>query len=98
VPLRRLQQHRRRRGVPPRSRFQYLHAEGTHTALTLLSRPGAAGLAGGTTLLDLMKIDVETPTSVVDIQALPWKDIRVHDGALSTVRRAPTPPSPTTPS
>jgi xanthine dehydrogenase YagS FAD-binding subunit len=48
-----------------------------------LSQSGAAALAGGTTLLDLMKIDVQTPTSVVDIQALPWKDIRVDDGALS---------------
>jgi xanthine dehydrogenase YagS FAD-binding subunit len=63
--------------------FRYLHAEDTDTALALLSQPGAAALAGGTTLLDLMKLDVETPTWVVDIQALPWKDISVDDGALS---------------
>ena len=62
--------------------FQYLHAEDTDTALALLSQPGATALAGGTTLLDLMKLDVETPTSVVDIQALPWKDISLDDGAL----------------
>ena len=85
VPLRRLQQHRRRdrRGVPPRSRSSTCTLRTPIPALALLSQPGAAALAGGTTLLDLMKIDVETPTSVVDIQALPWKDIRVDDGALS---------------
>ncbi|MEV4470848.1 xanthine dehydrogenase family protein subunit M [Nonomuraea salmonea] len=32
--------------------------------------PGARVLAGGTTLYDLMKLDIETPHSVVDVRAL----------------------------
>ncbi|MEV0999371.1 xanthine dehydrogenase family protein subunit M [Nonomuraea sp. NPDC050202] len=35
------------------------------------SGPGTKLLAGGTTLYDLMKLDVETPPAVVDIRALP---------------------------
>ena len=43
-------------------------------------------LAGGTTLLDLMKLNVETPTTLVDINHLPMAKIedvkgRVHIGA-----------------
>ncbi|MCF6471109.1 xanthine dehydrogenase family protein subunit M [Nonomuraea sp. MG754425] len=33
--------------------------------------PGTKVLAGGTTLFDLMKLDIETPPAVVDIRALP---------------------------
>jgi xanthine dehydrogenase YagS FAD-binding subunit len=40
-------------------------------ALALLQRdPAARMIAGGTTLLDLMKLDVETPAHVVDITSL----------------------------
>ena len=48
---------------------------------------GAAYLAGGTTLVDLMKLDVLTPRRVVDINHLPLRGIRadrrgLHIGAL----------------
>ena len=40
-------------------------------------------LAGGTTLVDLMKLDVERPSLVVDINALPLKQIEeLPDGGL----------------
>ncbi|MFK2905044.1 xanthine dehydrogenase family protein subunit M [Dyella ginsengisoli] len=40
-------------------------------------------VAGGTTLLDLMKLNVETPAQVVDINRLPLADIeRLPDGGL----------------
>lgn len=40
-------------------------------------------VAGGTTLLDLMKLNVETPGQVVDINRLPLAEIeRTHDGGL----------------
>lgn len=40
-------------------------------------------VAGGTTLLDLMKLNVETPGQVVDINRLPLADIeRLPDGGL----------------
>ena len=32
--------------------------------------PGAKFLAGGTNLLDLMKLEIETPTHLVDVQDL----------------------------
>ena len=49
-------------------------------------------VAGGTTLLDLMKLNVETPTRLVDINRLPLDKIEVTpDGRLSigaTVRNS----------
>lgn len=40
-------------------------------------------VAGGTTLLDLMKLNVETPTQVVDINRLPLAEVeRLADGGL----------------
>lgn len=38
-------------------------------------------LAGGTTLIDLMKLEVERPGLVVDVNHLPWKEIEEKDGA-----------------
>ncbi|GAB2831175.1 xanthine dehydrogenase family protein subunit M [Actinocorallia aurea] len=40
-------------------------------AVAAASRPGARYLAGGTTLYDLMKLDVEAPASVVDVSRVP---------------------------
>src|SRR5512139_3287062 len=40
-------------------------------------------VAGGTTLLDLMKLNVETPAQVVDINRLPLAKVeRTHDDGL----------------
>jgi xanthine dehydrogenase YagS FAD-binding subunit len=36
---------------------------------------GARYIAGGTTLIDLMRETVERPAAVVDINALPYRDI-----------------------
>ena len=54
----------------------------------LLAFPGARLIAGGTTLVDLMKAGVETPGVVLDINDLPLKAIevtpeRVRIGALA---------------
>src|SRR3984957_6579451 len=54
----------------------------------LLEHPGAQMIAGGTTLLDLMKAGVERPASVIDINRLPLAAIevtpdRVRIGALA---------------
>jgi xanthine dehydrogenase YagS FAD-binding subunit len=43
---------------------------------------GAAVLAGGTTLVDLMKLDVLTPGQVVDINALPLRGIAADRDGL----------------
>jgi xanthine dehydrogenase YagS FAD-binding subunit len=42
----------------------------------------SAYLAGGTTLVDLMKLEVMTPSRVVDINRLPLKGIRVDGNGL----------------
>ena len=46
------------------------------------ARPGAMFLAGGTTLVDLMKVDVLTPDTVVDVRPLGLSSIDVSDDAI----------------
>ena len=49
----------------------------------LAARPDAVFVAGGTTLLDLMKLNVATPGALVDINALPLTGIDVlRDGSI----------------
>lgn len=63
--------------------FDYARAGSVDAAVAA----GAAGgrfIAGGTNLLDLMKIEVETPARLVDISRLPLDRIEVReDGGLS---------------
>jgi len=42
--------------------------------------PGARFLAGGTNLLDLMKLDIETPTHIIDVGRLPLAKIEDAPG------------------
>lgn len=44
-------------------------------ARAVAQRPGARFIAGGTNLLDLMKLEVETPTHLIDVQDLDFKKI-----------------------
>ena len=47
------------------------------------ARPGAKFIAGGTNLLDLMKLQIETPTHLVDVQDLGFDEIeQTPDGGL----------------
>jgi len=48
----------------------------------MAARPGAMFLAGGTTLVDLMKVDVLTPDTVVDVRHLGLSSIDVSDDAI----------------
>ncbi len=58
------------------NRFTYHRAETVEDAVAVLTAdPLARALAGGTNLVDLMKYDVEHPSTVVDIGRLPLKDI-----------------------
>lgn len=54
--------------------FDYLRAENTATAIAEAAKPETLFLAGGTTLLDLMKLNVERPAHLVDITRLPGLD------------------------
>ncbi len=62
--------------------FEFFRATDVSDALRLLGRPGVQVMAGGTTLIDLMKLDVETPQTIIDISALPLADISVERGML----------------
>src|SRR6184192_4531203 len=54
-------------------------------------------VAGGTTLLDLMKLNVETPARVLDINRLPFDKIEsTPDGGLKIGATVETPISRTT--
>ena len=54
--------------------FDYLRAENTSAAISEAANPETKFLAGGTTLLDLMKLNVERPAHLVDITRLPGLD------------------------
>jgi xanthine dehydrogenase YagS FAD-binding subunit len=63
--------------------FTYERAKDAKAAARAAAQPGAKFLAGGTNLLDLMKIEVETPTHLVDVQDLGFDKIeRTREGGL----------------
>ena len=53
----------------------YERATSVADAIRLVARPGAAFIAGGTNLIDLMKGHVATPTLLVDVSRLPLADV-----------------------
>jgi xanthine dehydrogenase YagS FAD-binding subunit len=56
--------------------FEYARASDVADAVRLIADdPSAKFVAGGTNLIDLMKIDVERPTKVIDINRLPLNQI-----------------------
>ncbi|TPK71411.1 xanthine dehydrogenase family protein subunit M [Mesorhizobium sp. B2-4-15] len=54
--------------------FEYIRPASTAEAVTAASEPGAAYLAGGTNLLDLMKVGAIHPGRLVDVTRLPGLD------------------------
>ncbi len=64
--------------------FAYARARSADDALAALARtPGAAFLAGGTNVIDLIKIDVARPSLLVDLNALPLAAIEsAPDGTV----------------
>ncbi|MCZ0737628.1 FAD binding domain-containing protein [Phreatobacter sp. AB_2022a] len=62
--------------------FEFQRASSLAEALDLLARPNARALAGGTTLIDLMKLGVEAPATVIDIGGLPLDEVTLADGRL----------------
>jgi xanthine dehydrogenase YagS FAD-binding subunit len=64
--------------------FQYARADSAETAVQEAIAQGAKFIAGGTNLLDLMKLQVETPDKLVDITRLPLGEIEQReDGGLT---------------
>jgi xanthine dehydrogenase YagS FAD-binding subunit len=63
--------------------FTYQRADSTGHAAAAALKPGTKIIAGGTNLLDLMKLQVETPSNLVDINRLPLDKIdETPDGGL----------------
>ena len=63
--------------------FTYERATDARAAVAAASSAGAKFISGGTNLLDLMKLEIERPTHLVDISRLPLKDIEeLQDGGL----------------
>ncbi len=63
--------------------FTYERAANIAEAAKATADPATRLLAGGTNLLDLMKLQIETPTRIVDINRLPLKAIEdTADGGL----------------
>ena len=63
--------------------FGYEAATDTASALAAIARPEAKFLGGGTNLVDLLRLGVETPATLVDVTGLPLDGIdSTQDGGL----------------
>jgi xanthine dehydrogenase YagS FAD-binding subunit len=62
--------------------FKYLRADNQERAVKDASTPGAQIIAGGTTLVDLMRLEIMKPTALVDITGLPLDQIEEQGGAV----------------
>jgi xanthine dehydrogenase YagS FAD-binding subunit len=61
--------------------FSYIRLEQTAAAIKQVNGDaGAKFVGGGTNLIDFMKLAVETPTALVDINRLPLAEIKVTEG------------------
>jgi xanthine dehydrogenase YagS FAD-binding subunit len=70
----------RRKG--PMQPFAYVHADSVDHALATGVCDGARYIAGGTTLVDLMRLEVMRPRAVVDITGLALAGIEDHHGGV----------------
>ena len=55
--------------------FHYERSSDISSACAVAARPASKFVAGGTNLIDLMKLEIETPAQIVDINALPLRGI-----------------------
>jgi xanthine dehydrogenase YagS FAD-binding subunit len=63
--------------------FRYERAADAAGAVAAVAAPGTMYLAGGTNLVDLMKLGVETPERLVDVSRLPFDRVEERpDGGL----------------
>ena len=63
--------------------FTYQRPVDARAAVTAASGAAAKFISGGTNLLDLMKLEIERPTALIDISRLPLAEIdELPDGGL----------------
>jgi aerobic-type carbon monoxide dehydrogenase small subunit (CoxS/CutS family) len=102
LPLRRLFEHRRcdhrGRREPHMKPFTYERARTPADAAAAVARnPNSKFIAGGTNLLDLMKLQIETPAHLVDVNGLALDKIEPTPTAgCASARWCATPTSPPT--
>ncbi len=58
--------------------FTYLAGDSADASIALHAQPSTEYLAGGTTLIDLMKLHVMTPSRVIDLTGAPLRSITDH--------------------
>lgn len=61
--------------------FSYARADSPEAAVAAIG-DGAKFIAGGTNLLDLMKLQIEAPDSLIDISRLDLTQVEEHDGGV----------------
>jgi xanthine dehydrogenase YagS FAD-binding subunit len=75
--------------------FHYERASAVASACASAAEPTAKFIAGGTNLIDLMKLQIETPARLVDIGLLPLSDIEdTAEGGLRIGARVSNPVRP----
>src|SRR5262249_31885643 len=62
--------------------FEYVRAKSAGEAADLLARDGAKAIGGGTNLLDLMKLDIEHPSKLIDVSRIGAGVEETKDGGL----------------
>jgi xanthine dehydrogenase YagS FAD-binding subunit len=62
--------------------FQFVQAADEDHALAAAGGDGARYVAGGTTLVDLMRLDVMRPATLVDVTALPLASVESNGGGV----------------
>ncbi len=87
LSVRRLHQHRRGNRHDREEGLDsvvpvHLHRPSDEKSALAAGRSGARYIAGGTTLVDLMRETVERPDAVVDINALPYRNVDLDGSAL----------------
>jgi xanthine dehydrogenase YagS FAD-binding subunit len=63
--------------------FRYVRAPDESAAIAAVRQSGATAIAGGTLLVDLLRLGVMAPSQVVDLNALPLDRIEEVQGAIS---------------
>ena len=67
--------------------FTFERAATPQAASSAMQHPGARFIAGGTNLLDLMKLEIETPSHLIDVNGLALDSIEPTAGAAYVLVR-----------
>jgi xanthine dehydrogenase YagS FAD-binding subunit len=69
--------------------FTYERASDAGNATKAAAQPGARFIAGGTNLLDLMKLEIEQPSHLVDITRLPLRQVEAAGAGVRIGSQVP---------